>query len=125
MISNLFHGPCTASAAGSARRSLRELCERGVISASIVGDLALAGTELITNAVQAHATELDVVLTVRDGTVELAVYDDAPGRPSPRDVALLSTSGRGLRIVEAIALGWGCRPAGSGKTVWVSFTQPI
>jgi anti-sigma regulatory factor (Ser/Thr protein kinase) len=125
VFSILFRGSCTPGAAALARRSLRALCESGVIAASVVDDLTLAGTELITNAVHAHATELEVVLTVHGAHVELAVHDDAPGAPTPRDVGLLSTSGRGLRIVEAVALTWGYRPSVSGKTVWATFSQPV
>jgi anti-sigma regulatory factor (Ser/Thr protein kinase) len=88
------------------------------------GLLALMLSELATNAVQHARTEFDVGIWVTpDGegrSVLVRVTDQAPGFPVPQDPPADAPHGRGLRIIESLAAGWGDemehdRP---GKTVW-------
>jgi two-component sensor histidine kinase len=123
MISTLFRGPGSLSCAAGVRRALQQLCDGGAVSPPMADDLALVATELISNAVHAGSSMIEVLLTIRGSELELAVADDAPGTPAVRSAELLSTNGRGLRIVEAVAREWGHRPAHAGKTVWARFTQ--
>lgn len=121
----LFSGPCTEQTAAEVRRTLASAPVTALLPAALREDLILAATELLTNAVRAGATTVDVALDVAPGQVELKVADDAPGRPRRRQPALSDVHGRGLQILDAVAAQWGHRPAAgraaAGKTVWARF----
>lgn len=89
------------------------------------GDLNSVLTELVTNAWQAGADELLVLLELHRerGLVDVAVWDDAPGFPVKREPDFAAESGRGLHLVEALTAAWGFEPdpgGGPGKTVWAT-----
>jgi len=76
-------------------------------------------TELTTNAVLHAATAYDVDIEQRtDGTVRIGVTDGSPRKPRPRDYATDATTGRGLGLVESLAMAWGTSTRAAGKTVW-------
>ena len=84
------------------------------------GDSLLLVSELATNAVlHAHTPYTVTVSTLAPLRVRVAVTDDDP---SPPVVGLpatdWSTRGRGMLMVHALALRWGCEPHPGGKTVW-------
>ena len=53
-----------------------------------------------------------------DGTIRVSVRDASLGRPRPRQAGPLESSGRGLRLVEALATVWGTDLLPDGKVVW-------
>lgn len=53
-----------------------------------------------------------------DGSVRVEVSDGLPEGPRLRDPGPQAESGRGLRLLEALAEGWGVVPHGDGKGVW-------
>ena len=85
----------------------------------LLDDAAVVATELATNAV-VHARTGFTVMVSRspDGTIRLAVRDDSVVPPLPRLAAPYDGSGRGLRLVEAIAGGWCADLLPGGKVVW-------
>lgn len=84
--------------------------------------LALAVSELATNAVLHGRAGLRVVLARTPGGVRLEVGDDSPRLPQQRRHSALSGTGRGLDLVAALASGWGVESvAGGGKLVWAEF----
>ncbi|MEU3250656.1 ATP-binding protein [Streptomyces sp. NPDC006997] len=97
--------------------------------------VTLIAAELSANAVRhGHVPGQDfhVRLTLAEDTFRIEVTDARPerGLPSPpptQDTA--SESGRGLRLVAALADGWGVAPcpAAHGKTVWAELrlTPPV
>jgi hypothetical protein len=54
------------------------------------------------------------------------VTDDGAGgaRPYVHDDDADGLRGRGMRIIDALALGWGLRPDGDRTTVWMRFPGP-
>ena len=86
--------------------------------------LALMISELATNAVQHADTAFEVVIAVTSDAegrcVHVRVTDEAPGFPVPQVPVPDGARGRGLRIVESLADGWGIemRHGQPGKTVW-------
>ncbi|MEV7178962.1 ATP-binding protein [Kitasatospora sp. NPDC093679] len=86
----------------------------------------LVADELVANAC-AHTpgpTRLDLdragrrlSISVTDGNAAPPVLLH-PYRPD-------ATFGHGLRIVERLALRWGHRPVGGGKTVWAELLPPM
>ena len=82
-------------------------------------DAALIATELATNAVLHAGTGFTVVVSRRPGgTIRIAVRDASMVRPRPRRAGPLESSGRGLRLVEALATDWGADFLPDGKVIW-------
>jgi hypothetical protein len=85
----------------------------------LVDAAAVIVTELASNAALHAGTEFTVSLSpAADGSVRVAVRDASPELPRPRQATPVDWSGRGLRLVEAFAAGWGADPLPDGKIVW-------
>ncbi len=81
-------------------------------------DVALMVSELVTN-VSLHArTEALVSVTLRDGCLRVEVTDRSTQAIEVRPHAVGAETGRGLRIVDALAADWGVQAGPTGKTVW-------
>ena len=93
--------------------------------AAVVDAVAVVVSELLGNAVR-HAAPLgegDLILrwSVGVGAVRIEVVDGGGGALAPRDATASATTGRGLRIVEALASEWGSETDDTGRrTVWAS-----
>jgi hypothetical protein len=59
-----------------------------------------------------------VALRPQGAGVHLSVRDASPARPIVRDDSPSATSGRGLRLIAALASEWGVELEADGKTVW-------
>ncbi|MFC5182865.1 ATP-binding protein [Actinomadura harenae] len=89
-------------------------------------DAALCVSELVTNALNCGAGDIRVLVEWHtDAMVEVAVWDDGPGCPELQEPDENCETGRGLGIVQALAVSWGKHgsPDG-GKTVWARFVSP-
>ncbi|WP_344468551.1 ATP-binding protein [Kitasatospora kazusensis] len=115
--------PCHRRSAGVARLLLREFLaglEGGELYVD-VGELLLS--ELVTNAVE-HACvspSIAVQFGVAVGRLRIEVHDASCERPEVRPLRDGDDeSGRGLPLVQSLAVAWGCcpRPGGAGKFVW-------
>ena len=81
-------------------------------------DVALMVSELVTN-VSLHArTEALVRVSWREGCLRVEVTDRSAQPIEVRAHALGAETGRGLRIVEALAADWAVQTGPTGKTVW-------
>jgi anti-sigma regulatory factor (Ser/Thr protein kinase) len=110
--------PATGDAPRRARHFVAGTLERWGLPAALLEEARLVVSELATNAV-VHADSAFAVELRRQGDgVDLAVSDADPSAPVLREPEPLATSGRGLRIVAALAVDWGVRADGDGKTVW-------
>jgi anti-sigma regulatory factor (Ser/Thr protein kinase) len=118
---------CEVSAPARARRwtaeRLRTELGDGPASADLIDDALLCVSELVTNAVQAGCSLLRLELDVGDARLRVAVVDDAPGLPVQRRAGPDDRTGRGLRLVEAIAGRWGVAPDGRVKSVWAELPR--
>lgn len=76
-------------------------------------------SELVTNAVVHARTETRVSARVQDGMISVAVGDDDPHH-APELVARGSSAvtGRGVRMVNALASDWGVDLGETSKVVW-------
>lgn len=94
-----------------------------IAETSAVGEVALLlVSELVTNGVLHAGTAVGVAVGYDGDTLAVAVTD---GVPDGIDAGPWSTpqsrgapSGRGLRIVDALADDWGVSVHDRGKTVW-------
>ena len=90
----------------------------------LVDDCLLIVSELVTNAIRAGCTEVDVVLEVHRHRLRVATSDDAPGEPEPVAAGPRDSHGRGLAVVEHLSRAWGVQKSLSGKQVWADLAIP-
>ena len=101
-----------------ARARVRALCE-GRAPYSLTDDVLLVVSELVTNAVVHGQGTITVLVGIGDGRVAVGVRDEGPGQPRHEDVDHASPRGRGLAMVDRLALDWGVqREPSGGKMVW-------
>lgn len=89
----------------------------------LVDAVALASSELATNAVLHARGSLRVTLERSGDGARLEVTDDSTRLPHQRRHSELSGTGRGLQLVGALAVEWGVDTlADRGKVVWAVFS---
>ncbi|MEV6650931.1 SpoIIE family protein phosphatase [Streptomyces sp. NPDC051219] len=85
---------------------------------------AMLAGEVVTNALRhAHSRHVELRL-VRTATLLCEVEDDDHTLPTLLSAGPEAESGRGLRIVSALAREWGTSRTGAGKTVWFELSLP-
>jgi anti-sigma regulatory factor (Ser/Thr protein kinase) len=86
-------------------------------------------TELVANALRHAGTRMELTVTLRQRCLHLSVRDGNGSAPRLREAGCeiedeaeseIAAGGRGLRIVEALAAGWGSTPTRNGKVVWAT-----
>lgn len=87
----------------------------------LIDKVVLTASELVTNAVQAGASVVEVTVRVSPRRLDLVVTDDAAGWPTPTSAAMDDTAGRGLRIVDQLTDSWDVAATKSGKAVTASW----
>lgn len=115
--------PHDARSAAAARRALASDLRRAEVRAELADDAALLLSELVGNAVR-HADPLPggvvtVAWEVGRSSVRLSVTDGGaqwtgPPRPPGPD----AEHGRGLAVVDSLAMSWGVEQAEPGQRVW-------
>lgn len=88
-----------------------------------IEDCGLVVGELATNAVRHAGSDFTVSLSRTDGDIHIAVGDSSANAPELRSPIASERSGRGLRIVDAIAARWGYRVDDDGKVVWADVAK--
>jgi len=84
---------------------------------------ALVVSELAANAALHAGTDFTVVLQLDGDRLRLEVRDSSERLPRTRRHSAESTTGRGLRLVDDLALAWGVQAVPSGgKAVWVELS---
>ena len=107
-----------ATAPGAARAFVAAQLDASTLPPDVtVDDVLLVTSELVTNAVKAGGTTLEVELRTTPQRVELVVTDDGAGWPAPADAAETDTTGRGLRIVDYLTHSWKAARRPPGKAV--------
>jgi anti-sigma regulatory factor (Ser/Thr protein kinase) len=108
-----------AKAPRDARRFVAGILARWRVDVPIDETMCVV-SELAANAVLHARMPFSLRLTYRPGVVRIEVQDGASAMPAPRAAVPETVSGgRGLRIVEALASGWGFSPLDEGgKVVW-------
>lgn len=106
----------------AARQLVRERCLAWGADATAGEAAVLLTSELVTNAVLHARTPLTLSVTHTEEVLRVEVRDSHAAMPQPRRYNLDMTTGRGLRLLEALASAWGVfrvphseRP---GKIVW-------
>jgi anti-sigma regulatory factor (Ser/Thr protein kinase) len=91
----------------------------------VMEDVLLCLSELLSNVV-CHAGASSCVLLMENGPVlRLTVRDFSTDLPVLRPTEGLQESGRGMRLVTALASRWGAETTACGKDVWAEFGQRL
>jgi anti-sigma regulatory factor (Ser/Thr protein kinase) len=102
-----------------ARHAVRQACVDWGFG-HLMNSAELVSSELVTNA---HArTAVDVEVLLRGDFLHLRVRDRSTAVPRLRHESgpSLRTGGRGLRLVDVYASGWGYALSADGKVVWAT-----
>jgi anti-sigma regulatory factor (Ser/Thr protein kinase) len=110
--------PAEPGAVRSARLFAADALRRWGHAGSLLDDVQLVVSELATNAIVHARCSFRVAVREQGRGVRLSVRDASAARPTVRDGAKLAPSGRGLRLVAALAGNWGVDLDVDGKTVW-------
>lgn len=87
-----------------------------------VDDAQLIVSELVANAVR-HAPPADTLeleLTATPEQIRISLADGSSIAPVAAALDATSASGRGIRIIAALAADWGADVHHGGKRVWVT-----
>lgn len=110
-----------ANAVAAARRYVRRALA-DLHAQDLEESAELGVSELVTNALLHARTAFSLaVRSTPTGGVRIEVSDSSPLPAQQRRFGTSATTGRGLRLVEAVSHAWGIAPApggGPGKTVW-------
>jgi anti-sigma regulatory factor (Ser/Thr protein kinase) len=103
----------------AARRFVMSLLGRRPYLGLVAPDEArLVVSELATNAVIHAGTPFSVTVAVQGSGIRISVRDWSESPPIVRNGGPMAPSGKGLRLVDAIADDWGVERDPDGKTVW-------
>lgn len=109
----------TGASAREARQFVRVTLDSWHVPSEPIDTACLLATELVTNAVLHAGGEVELALLGWNRSVRVEVFDGSPILPRQRRAdAPLSTSGRGMALVKALARTWGVSPRTPGKSVW-------
>ncbi len=116
--------PLSTESVPVARRFVRDL----MIDSDTVADLDTASllvTEIVTNAVLHAMAPMTLRVEVGADVVRIEVRDGSQLRPRMHAFSATAATGRGLRLLESLAVQWGVRPEpGGGKIVWFEVGAP-
>jgi anti-sigma regulatory factor (Ser/Thr protein kinase) len=109
--------PPEAASAGRARRFVDGALRRW--SCDDMLDVAvLLVSELVANAVLHARTPIGVVIRLNGDRLRIEVHDGELRAPARKHYSSMSTTGRGLVLVERLARDWGVAAEKDGKSVW-------
>ncbi len=109
--------PPTPPSVRAARTYTVTALRRETVEPALISDIKLIVSELATNAVE-HAGTIFEVAVHTDGLVRVDVSDQSPQLPERRPASPTTTSGRGLRVLDAICDRWGVEVHDGYKSVW-------
>jgi DNA-binding NarL/FixJ family response regulator len=112
-----------APSARQARRFVDETLRRWDCDDAL-DTVELLVSELVTNAVLHARSEVDVSVKLLPDRVRIEVADQSPEGVQRRAATSDQSSGRGISMVESLALAWGVTTNRSGKAVWFEVARP-
>ena len=112
-----FHPGRSTAAPRLARAAVAEWLATVPCPDTVARDAEIVVSELISNTVVHTRSDPTIVASFDDGRLRIEVHDQDPAPPRLRDEPG-DSGGWGLRLVAAVADGWGWSPTRSGKQVW-------
>jgi len=107
-----------ATAPGDARRLVADALRRAGNDRRHLDDAQIVISELAANAVRHANTPFSVSVRSTLSLVRIEARDRSHALPVLREERHTTPSGRGMRIVEALASRWGVELTPDGKVVW-------
>jgi anti-sigma regulatory factor (Ser/Thr protein kinase) len=93
-------------------------------SSEILEAIELMVSELATNCIRHTNSCFDLTITRSGRNIRVEATDHAGGTPTMRSPKPTDPSGRGLKIIDMLAAGWGVQSeADAGKTVWFTISD--
>jgi anti-sigma regulatory factor (Ser/Thr protein kinase) len=80
--------------------------------------VALLVSEVVTNALVHGSGQVRLRVLPLEVGVRIEVFDGSSVLPTRRRATELDEGGRGIALVEALAVAWGSQAAAGGKCVW-------
>jgi anti-sigma regulatory factor (Ser/Thr protein kinase) len=115
--------PDTGSAARARRFTVDVLQQWGC--PELVDTATLLVSELVTNAVLHARSQSELVLRrTDDRRLRVEISDGSTAAPTRRAYSADAGTGRGMMLVEALAVRWGSELDGDGKRVWFELELP-
>jgi anti-anti-sigma factor len=115
--------PADPTAARQARHMVRDLCDRWQLE-DLRDTAMLVVSELVANTIRYAGSPPRLRVELGPRTLTVAVGDDCPDLPRRPAATSDLEGGRGLFIVEQLAVAWGVHQhAGDGKTVWCALRR--
>jgi hypothetical protein len=108
----------TPVSAPAARRFVQERVAAWSLPEAVGDQLALIGSELVTNALLHARTTLTLTLELGRDRVRISVKDASRAPATLRRYRSDSLTGRGLGVVAALSHRWGINTDAGGKVVW-------
>ena len=104
-------------------RNVREFVAEAVDGSPVTDDVILLASEVATNAIVHTASgkggTFTVVVRPGDGLIRVEVHDSGSQTPpGVRPAGALTSSGRGLGLVETLTARWGHLGDRDGRVVW-------
>jgi hypothetical protein len=99
------------------RRWIRGMCSTRLDIHTLV-DVLLVTTELVDNAYRHTSCPLELHIACTDFGVLIEVSDGDKEHPAELADVSRTWGGHGVQVVVELAISWGVRVEGSGKTVW-------
>lgn len=114
--------PGVERSAGDARRFLRDMLGP---DHPVLADLCVCACELLNNGLRhtksGQGGRIAIKLAQATSACRIEVTDDGAGGARPRLRRPDGEGGRGLHIVDALAVRWGYIPIGERTTTWAEF----
>jgi anti-sigma regulatory factor (Ser/Thr protein kinase) len=105
----------------AARRFLAEVLPTWGVAPEAVERSQLLVSELVSNAIMHGRAPVTLIVSETDpveGVYRVEVCNDGEGVPSMRSALRDDLSGRGLRLVDQLALEWGSNSSHGQTRVW-------
>jgi anti-sigma regulatory factor (Ser/Thr protein kinase) len=94
-------------------------------SPEVTATVELLVSELATNCIRHTDSAFDLTIIQSGPEIRVEATDYDAGKPTMRSPKPTDPSGRGLRIVDALAAAWGVEHrSAQGKTVWFTVVAP-
>lgn len=106
-----------------ARRFATEVLQD--VTPEVTATVELLVSELATNCIRHTDSSFDLTVIQSRHEIRVEATDYDAGKPTMQSPKPSDPSGRGLRIVDALATAWGVEHrSAQGKTVWFTVAVP-
>jgi anti-sigma regulatory factor (Ser/Thr protein kinase) len=108
-MANAKSWPVSPAIVRRAREHARVIMSAWLLSPDEIDNTELIISELVTNSVRASQADwtIAVLMMAAAKSISIAVFDQSPALPTPRQPLADEDSGRGLMLVEALSDEWG------------------